>query len=63
MNKVQEYIGDKKWMNEPGRPDDTDFRAAIDLLEQLHSDKAIGLIEDFERRKNDNNKTVTRNAK
>ena len=41
MNKVQKYIGDKKWMNEPGRPDDTDFRAAIDLLEQIQAENKI----------------------
>ncbi len=38
MSKVSDYLGDKEWMKEDGRPDDTDFRTAIILLEQLQAE-------------------------
>ncbi len=34
MVEAKKWLGDKKWMNEPGRPDDTDWRAAIELIEK-----------------------------
>ncbi len=34
MDEINEFIGDKKWMSEEGRPDDTDWRIAIALLEK-----------------------------
>ena len=33
---IKQFIGDKGWLAEAGRPDDTDMRAAIELLEEAY---------------------------
>ena len=38
MSKIKDFLGDKKWLSEPNRPDDTDWRQAIELLEQTDAE-------------------------
>ena len=47
--QIENFIGDKKWLSEPDRPDMNDMRQAINLLEQLQEEKPITEHPDVQR--------------
>lgn len=38
MSRASEFIGDRTWMQEKDRPNDTDFRNAIEIIKALQAE-------------------------